>query len=162
MFNPYLILFWLGSLLLATGAGWQLRGDHQAGQRLDQVEQVQKASVAVQDVVDHQAQDHAEQSTRQAQKDRVIYKEVIRYEIVTQPAGRCNLPGTWRVRHDAAATGDLPESPSLADAAAEPVADAAALATVADNYTACRGYIDQVAGWQAFWVSVKDACRGEL
>lgn len=158
--NPSILLLWLLTLLLAAIGGWSLHSDHQAAQKLDQVEQAQKKTTATQDVVDGQAEVNAAQAAKQEQKDHVIIKEVIRYEKVTQPAQRCNLPGTWRVRHDAAATGNLPESPRLADAEAAPVTDAAALDIVADNYTNCRATAKQVTGWQEFWGSVKESCRG--
>ena len=83
-------------------------------------------------------------------KDRIIVKEVVRYETLTPPALRCTLPGAWRLLHDAAATGEAPPAAagSLAAVGADPVEDAAALATVTDNYVACRDAQEQVKGWQ--------------
>mgnify|MGYP000001650180 CR=1 FL=1 len=87
--------------------------------------------------------------------DRVITQEVTRYVEVTAPSDRCTLPGTWRVRHDLAATGGDPAAAGGLAGGAEPVTDAAALDTVAANYLGCRDAIDQVKGWQAWWERVK-------
>ena len=60
----------------------------------------------------------------------------------------------WRLLHDAAATGEPAEPARLAAGAAEPVADAAAIGTVAGNYEQCREYIEQLRGWQRWWGEV--------
>jgi hypothetical protein len=57
--------------------------------------------------------------------------------------------------HDAAATGEPADAARVAAGDAEPVADAAALRVVADNYEQCREYIEQVRGWQRWWGEVK-------
>lgn len=82
--------------------------------------------------------------------EKTIIKEVTAYVEVTPADQRCTLPGTWRVRHDAAATG-VPasaEAGSLAIGSAGPVEDAAALATVADNYATARECAEKLAGWR--------------
>lgn len=98
------------------------------------------------------------QTARAAQRprDRIITKEVIRYE--TLPADRrCTLDGAWRLLHDAAATGAPADTARVATGDAPAVADAAALETVADNYAACRDAQQQVAGWQRWWAAVRPA-----
>lgn len=92
----------------------------------------------------------------QAPKERVVTREVFRYVEVTPPDRRVVLHGTWRVRHDAAAAGTVPEGPAagpLADGAfgspeAPPVPDNVALETVADNYSGCREAVAKLEGWQ--------------
>lgn len=86
----------------------------------------------------------------QAPKDRLITKEITRYVDVTPAALRCTLPGSWRVRHDAAATGLLADADagSLALGAAGDVEDSAALETVAENYATARDCIARLDGWQ--------------
>lgn len=109
-----------------------------------------------QDRADKLSADLAATREAQAPKDRIITKEITRYVQVTPPEQRCTLPGTWRLRHDAAATGmpiDAGTEPVAADSAA-PVEDAAALETVGDNYAACRDAIDKVIGWQRYWREV--------
>lgn len=64
-------------------------------------------------------------------------EEVIREVEKLVPAG-CDLPGGFRVLHDAAASGDMPADPLGVAAAADPVEAPAAALTVIENYTACR------------------------
>lgn len=92
----------------------------------------------------------------QEPRDRIITKEVLRYVEVTPSADRVLLPGTWRLRHDAAATGVplKPGAASLSVAASWPVEDAAALETVGDNYRDCRTWRDQLIGWQRYYREV--------
>lgn len=59
------------------------------------------------------------------------------------------LPGAWRVWHDAAATGTVPSAPD--DPNAAPVAPVDAAATVAANYTTCLATAEQLRGLQE-WV----------
>ncbi len=60
------------------------------------------------------------------------------------------LPGAWRVYHDAAATNTVPGASREADAA--PVAPVDAAATVAANYTQCLAVAEQLTGLQE-WVN---------
>lgn len=86
---------------------------------------------------------------------RTITNEVTRYADVTPAADRCLLPGTWRLRHDLAATGETAtDAARVAAGAAEPVTDAAALGTVADNYGTCREWREQIVGWQRWFAEV--------
>ncbi|UCV02299.1 hypothetical protein [Dechloromonas denitrificans] len=106
--------------------------------------------VKAQDTADKLAEENTQLRTAQAPKDRIIAQEITRYVQVTPPAQRCTLPGTWRLRHDAAATGQPAptEAGPVVDGSADPVADAAALETVGDNYAACRESIAKLEGWQ--------------
>lgn len=61
---------------------------------------------------------------------------IVRQVPVYVPAGSCDLPGGFRVLHDAAAANTVPDPAGIPDAAAVPAADAAA--TVADNYLTCH------------------------
>lgn len=157
--NPWIIIFWIATLGAAALGGWSMRGDHEDAKRLTAIALAASKKDSVQQAVDRSAADQANAAAAQAVKDRIITREVIRYVQVTPIADRCTLPGTWRVRHDAAATGRPAESAGLADGQAAPVTDADALDTVAENYVACRTYAEQVAGWQAYWEAVKGLCR---
>lgn len=87
---------------------------------------------------------------KQQPKDRIITQEIVRYAQTTPGSLRCRLPPSFRLLHDAAATGQAPvaEAGPLAAAGADPVEDAAVIEIVGLNYEACRGYIEQVKGWQ--------------
>lgn len=97
----------------------------------------------------------------QKPKDRIILKEVQKYETTLPAARRCTLDGAWRVLHDAAATGQPADPARLAAGAAAGVTDAAALDTVAENYNRCRDALDQVRGWQAWYGVVTPPASGE-
>lgn len=105
---------------------------------------------AEQGKADQLAADLSAARSRQTQKDRAITKEITRYVEVTAPDRRCQLPGTWRMRHDAAATGTpaSPEAGPVADGSADHVEDAAALETIGENYQAARECFAKLIGWQ--------------
>jgi len=93
---------------------------------------------------------------RQATTNRTVTREVLRYVEVTPPDHRVVLPGTFRLRHDIAALGHVPEGARtgpLADGSAgtpqtAPVADAIVLETLDNNYRACREIAARLEGWQ--------------
>ena len=158
--NPWTILLAASLAISGIAVGWSLRGDHEDAKRLRGIEKQIEQAEQIRATVDQAAAAQAKQAAEQSVRDRIITKEVIRYVQVTPPDRRCDLPGTFRVRHDAAATGQPAESASLADSQAEAVTDAAVLETVADNYATCRSAAEQVAGWIDFWSAVKESCRG--
>lgn len=85
---------------------------------------------------------------------RTITKEVPVY--VKSPPAQCadsglHSPG-FRVLHDAAAAGAVPDPASVA--AAAPVEPAAAAAAITDNYATCNDLRDQLIGWQRWWSEV--------
>jgi len=61
---------------------------------------------------------------------------IVRQVPVFVPAGSCELPGGFRVLHDAAAQGSVPDAARIPDAA--PVPAQAVAGTVADNYGTCH------------------------
>ena len=74
-----------------------------------------------------------------------VIREVVRYIPVTTP----DLPGGFRVLHDAAALGQIPRTPTGADAtSAAPVPVTTATETIASNYSACRLNAEQLASLQ--------------
>lgn len=85
---------------------------------------------------------------------KTITKEVPVY-VQSAPAACADTglhaPG-FRVLHDAAAAGVVPDPASVA--AAAPVEPAAAAATIADNYATCHDLRDQLIGWQRWWREV--------
>ena len=109
-----------------------------------------KEIVANQGVADGLADENAKLRSAQEPKDRLITKEITRYVQVTPRADRCTLPGTWRLRHDAAATGTpiTPETRPVAVGTGNPVEDTTALEIIGENYLTCRDAIAKVAAWQ--------------
>lgn len=153
--NPWLIIGIL-VLLATSNAGSFFYGQHveeaeQAQAQLDTERLAAARLKAKRQQVEALALDLATARAARLTRDRIITQEVTHYVDVTPASDRCTLPGTWRVRHDLAATGGDPVAAGGLAGAPEPVTDAAALDTVAGNYLACRAAIDQVKGWQAWW-----------
>lgn len=137
-------------LLGAYHHGRRVEAGEVAKQRLQQQQTIQRLQEDRQSKSDQLALLNAARRAEAAPRERLITKEVTRYVQVTEPADRCTLPGTWRVRHDAAATG-MPlaaETGTLALGTAAAVDDAAALETVADNYATARECLARLEAWQ--------------
>ncbi len=66
----------------------------------------------------------------------------------------CSLPGGFRVLHDAAAIGTLPQPTAIADAPSVSAQDVAA--TVADNYLTCHVNAEQLSALQQ-WATQQQA-----
>lgn len=138
-------------------------GDHfyQAGERSTQAKwdaEKAKTAAAVAKVATEQASISATVDTEHQTKTRVIYlqgktieKQVTKYI----PVGVPDLPGGFRLLHDASASGvPVPESPGVANGASVPVATVAT--TVSENYTGCRINEQTVLSWQE-WAKQQQA-----
>lgn len=79
---------------------------------------------------------------------RVQGEKIIQRIPVYVPSTTTDLPGGWRLLHDAAASGtELPEAPGSVQA--EPVSAQTAAETVARNYTECRAELEKLTGlWE--------------
>lgn len=82
---------------------------------------------------------------------QTIIKEVPIYV----PVDSCQLPGGFRVLHDAAARGELPDPSAGANAAPVPASDVAV--TTSTNYTGCRETIEQLNKFQQWAAGVAAA-----
>lgn len=137
---------------LAVGSyffGRHVKAGEVAARDLKQQQTIQRLQDERQAKADELALLNAARRAEAAPREKVITKEVTRYVQVTPADQRCTLPGTWRVRHDAAATG-VPfdaGAGSLALATDAPIDDAAALATVAGNYAVARECAAKLEGW---------------
>lgn len=157
---------WLAGILLLASLllGSYIFGRHtmagEVAQEQRDDERLAAAQLAAkQRRIDALAAAHEVAQAIQRPKDRIILKEIVRYETTVPADRRCTLDGAWRVLHDAAATGQPADTARLAAGAAAGVADAAALDTVGENYNRCRDAIDQVTGWQA-WYDIVEAHDG--
>lgn len=106
---------------------------------------------------------------QQAVTERVVTKYVDRIQVVREkgatiiqripqyvPSTACPLPGGFRLLHDSAALGTLPDAAALPDAAPVP-ADTAA-ETVVRNYTTCHATEEQLTALQE-WVRAQAAVK---
>lgn len=151
--NQIAILLLCAALTASHLTAYHMGRNAEDAAKLDQALAYAAEIVERQGRVDALAADLEAERAKRTTKNRVITKEVIRYAQL--PADRrCTLDPAWRVLHDAAATGEPADPARVAAGAAEPIADAAALETVAGNYEACREYIDQLRGWQRWWGEV--------
>ena len=81
---------------------------------------------------------------------------IVRQVPVFVPAGSCELPGGFRVLHDAAAQGYVPDAARIPDAA--PVPAQAVAGTVADNYGTCHETAERLIELQD-WVREQKAAN---
>ena len=99
---------------------------------------------------------------QQAISERVVTKYVDRVQTVYKtgatitkeipvyvPVDSCPLPGGFRVLHDAAARGEIPDPAGIAHAAPVDARDLAG--TIVDNYTSCHADAERLIALQA-WV----------
>ena len=151
--NQIAILLFAVMLTASHLTAYHMGRNADAATKLDQALAYAAEIVERQGRVDTLAADLEAERAKRIPKNRIITKEVVRYE--TLPADRrCELDPAWRLLHDVAATGEPADTARVVAGDAEPVADAAALETVAGNYEQCREYIDQLRGWQRWWNEV--------
>ena len=146
-------------LFVAYNFGRHVKAGEVAEAQQQQTKKIDRLKAERQAKADEIALLNAARRAEAAPRERLITKEVTRYVQVTDPADRCNLPGTWRVRHDAAASG-VPlaaESGPLALGTAAAVEDAVALETVADNYATARECLARLEGWQRRYATLERA-----
>lgn len=93
---------------------------------------------------------HAEVVTKIVTVTKTLVKEVPVYVKDTD----CPMSGGFRVYHDAAANGEVPDASSIPDAAPAPAQDVAT--TVAENYGACNIIRQNLIHLQS-WVAAQKA-----
>ncbi|SFB73937.1 hypothetical protein SAMN05216344_102154 [Polaromonas sp. OV174] len=87
---------------------------------------------------------------------RTVTKTIIEKVPVYVKADDCPMPAGFRVLHDAAADGVIPDPAGIPDAAAVPAQDVAS--TVASNYGACHETAARLVGLQE-WINAQGALR---
>ncbi len=153
-FNPTRWLL-LAGLVLALTAGYFAWSDHigdvrEAKVRAEYAAQVVKVDARREAVA---APIAAKQEAAQI-KIRTVFKTIIKEVPVYVKSTDCPMPGGFRVLHDAAANGAVPDPAAVADAAPAPTTDVAA--TVADNYGIYFETAERLSGLQQ-WVKDQQA-----
>ncbi len=140
----------LGIIAAIFAAGWW-KGNQSATADFEALVNAQKAQIAQLEI------DAQKETIRVVTKyiDRVqtvyVQGETIIKEVpIYVPSDTPDLPAGFRVLHDAAASGELPDPSRIADAAPVPAQDAAR--TVIGNYTTCRATAEQLIALQD-WIS---------
>lgn len=138
---------WIAAALLAGGLFYgHLR--YNAGQAdIQEKWDAESARVAaeIKSLHEKQAKVTTITETKFIERERVIHEKgetIIKRVPVYLPADTPDLPGAFRVLHDAASQGFIPDAASFAHAA--PVAAVAATETVAGNYTTCLANAEQL------------------
>jgi hypothetical protein len=154
LLSPWLLLGVVLALLAVYGLGrhqgaaaerqdWQAKADADARKVAEQGERAAEKTVQV-------VTQYVDRVQVIREKAKSITKEVPIYV----PSHSCPMPGGFRVLHDAAARGELPDSAGVADALAVPPQDIAA--TVSDNYGTCHEVAEQLTSLQE-WVRGQQA-----
>lgn len=152
---------WAWIALALVGAGWfygHLRynaGQRDVQEKWDAAVERGKAEIAKLQAQANRVSTKIEtQYITRVEKIRGDTQTIVRQVPVFVPAGSCDLPGGFRVLHDAAAQGSVPDPAGAADAA--PVPAQAAAATVVDNYGTCRETAERLTSLQQ-WVREQKA-----
>ena len=148
---PYRLLAMLVLAAAVFATGW-VKGASQVQARWDAATGAQAVVVAA--VKQRQAEATVQVVTQYVDRVhtvRVAGETIIKEVPVYVPSNTPDLPGGFRVLHDAAARGELPEATSAADAPAVPAQDLAS--TVAANYLICHETAEQLTALQAWVIS---------
>lgn len=147
-----IIYRWLALLALAGALlafGWIKGASHEQA-KADAANHSATARTAI--VRQRQAKVTVQVLTKYVDRVRTVHvagETIIKEVPVYVPPDSPALPGGFRLLHDAAALGELPDPARIADAAAVPAQDVAA--TVAANYLTCRENAEQLTALQE-WV----------
>jgi hypothetical protein len=152
--GPYAILIrWAAIGLLAIslfGAGWIKRGQHDESIRLEEVGKAAIATIHLARARDRITTVVETKYLPQIEREKVVTQTITKEVRVYVPTSTPDLPGGFRVLHDDAAQGLIPDPARIADAAAVAAEDVAG--TVAENYGTCRVDKTRLAGLQK-WVN---------
>jgi K+-sensing histidine kinase KdpD len=146
--DPITALVCIGVLLIGAALGTQHARNEQrlADARAAEAHALAEAARTIADAqtADRVVTQYVDRVRTVSEAAQVITKEVPVYV----PSDACTLPPGFRVLHDAAAAGTLPEPAYLADAA--PADAQTVAATVADNYATCHAIREQLTALQQF------------
>ena len=93
------------------------------------------------------------------ERAQTITKEVKVY-VPQESDAACAIPVGFVRLHDAAARGDVPGTPGIADASPAGIALSGVAATLADNYSRCRENAEQLTALQE-WVKAQQAASAD-
>ena len=149
----------VGLLMAAVAFGW-VKGSAHVQTQWDAAIAAQNAHVAL--VQRKQAESTVKVVTKYVDRVQTVYRtgQTITKEVpVYVPATTPDLPGGFRLLHDAAATGSKLDASGIADAAPVPAATAAE--TVSQNYTICRATAEQLKALQEWIVEQQKAINSK-
>lgn len=148
LLNPYV---WLGIVLacLLSFFGGCAKGEK--GKQAEWDASVARGRAEVARLISEAGKVTVKYETRTVEKIVTIREKARAIETVREvfvPVDSGSLPGGFRLFYDAAITGSIPDTASIADAAPVPIADVAD--THAKNTELCRIAYATVDGWQSW------------
>lgn len=140
--------------LVATGYAWKAHNAAQAAELAKAKAQVAALTIAVKqaEATERVVTKYVDRVKVVAGRTQVIIKEVPIYVPATTP----DLPAGFRILHDSAAQGVIPDPARIADAAPVPAQDAAE--TIVSNYGTCHETAEQVIALQD-WIRAQQAVK---
>jgi hypothetical protein len=153
LLNPVPVLYrWLAlaALMVAFfGFGWFKGSEHWHTKLIEAQAAALKEGVRIKTVRGEVTTKVETKYVKVLVHDGVVTETITKEVPVYVPASTPDLPGGFRVLHDAAAAGVIPDPASIPDAAPAPAGDVAR--TVVANYGSCRQVIHQLEGLQE-WI----------
>ena len=146
---PYRVLAMVLFSIALLGTGW-VKGSMSVRAEWDAAIIKQVAQVA--QVKQHQAEITTEVVTKYVDKIKLVHDQsetIIKEASHYVPSDTCILPAGFRLLHDAAASGELPDTARSADA--QPVTAQDVATTIASNYQQSREIATQLEALQE-WV----------
>lgn len=154
---PWQVFACAGVLLVLSAIGWKLYDLGQDHKQLEWDASIERGRKAVEELKKKQVAVTTSVEIRYLDKVRTIREkgdEIIKKVPVYIPVGSCDLPGGFRLLHDAAATNTIPDSSQLPDAA--PVRVDEATTVIASNYKTCNEVREQLINLQG-WILTQSA-----
>lgn len=149
----------IGALLAALVLGYFAWADHIGDVREGQVRaQYAKQAKAVDDARAAISPPIAARQEVAQEKIRTVFKTIIKEVPTYVSINDCPMSPGFRVFHDAAANGEVPDASRIADAAAVPAPDVAN--TVAANYQVCHTNSARLTGLQE-WVRAQERATAQ-
>jgi hypothetical protein len=136
-----------GLITFFSGYGWCYRNMTAAQELKDAKEEAAAAKIEVKRA--EVTQEVEEKIVERIKYVRVKGDQIVKEVPVYVSSDACPLSPGFRVQHDAAAAGELPNPASVPDAASVPAQTLAT--TVSENYVGCRDNAEVILGWQ-LWV----------
>lgn len=161
---PWQVFACTGLVLILGISGWKLYDLGRDHKQAEWNASIARGKIIVEGLKNKQAIVTTRVVTQTVERVRNIKEKgdvIVRQVKVFVPDGSCQLPGGFRLLHDAAATNAIPNSAGAADA--EPVPAQTAATTVAENYTTCNAAIADLSGLRQ-WVQTQyqvylDQCK---
>lgn len=158
MFFPSIKIPWQvwacsGVVLVLGLCGWKLYDLGQDHKQAEWAASIERGKAAVEELKKKQTIVTTRVETKYVDRIKVIHekgKDIVKRVEVFVPVGSCDLPGGFRLLHDSAAANTVPDSSEIANALPVPAQTVAS--TVAENYTTCNQWREQLIGLQE-WVT---------